>query len=187
MTTLVPNSLLAIPPALVLLDAKIASNSAQIDFTQFINSTYDTYVVEFFDVQPATTSTQLFLRTSSNAGVSFDAGASDYNFSFARTLSATSGTFTNQSAGATAIQITNDHSNSASRGSSGRIEFSNPVGTAKQKQFIFDCVNPYNGGEDGRNVGIGTRLSTSAINALRFIMSSGNITSGTFRLYGVKK
>jgi hypothetical protein len=29
--------------------------------------------------------------------------------------------------------------------------------------------------------------STSAVTAIRFLMSSGNIASGTFRLYGVRK
>lgn len=171
---------------LVLLATATANNSAAVDFTSFISADYIGYEVEFIGVQPATTSTQLYLRTSSNNGAAFDAGASDYNYSFGRSLSGTSGMFTNQAAASTAIVLTNDHSNAAARGSDGRVRFMNPSGTTKNKQFIFDCTNPYNGGEDGRNQGQGTRLATTAINALRFLMSSGNITAGTFRLYGIR-
>ena len=41
------------------------------------------------------------------------------------------------------------------------------------------------GGVGGINLGAGTVATTSAINNIKFSFSGGNITAGTFILYGI--
>src|SRR3990167_8133940 len=54
-----------------------ASASATINFTGLTN-TYSTYVVTISNLAPATDATTLWMRTSTDGGASYDAGASDY-------------------------------------------------------------------------------------------------------------
>lgn len=162
-----------------------------LDLDAVIDDTYDTYVLNIVDLVPATDSTALRIRTSSNTGSSFDSGASDYNCRVASLFSSAGGHFDDGGVSLSHIRTmressTNPIGNASGEGLSGFIYIKSPAGSLNK--FIrteFDYVNA--AGAYVSTTGGGTRKSTTAIDAIQLYMSAGNITSGTFYLYGIKK
>lgn len=169
--------------ALILLSAQTASTSAAIDFTSLITSTYDDYVIIFDGVIPVTGGASLYFRTSSNNGSSYDAGANNYAWGQSGTLGS--------GAGATEIDlgIGGAPSNNAAVGIAGTLRIYNLNSTTVYKRAAWDISYGSNTGSGNfvSYAGAGARISTAAVNAVRFLMQSGNISTGTFKLYGVKK
>jgi len=175
---------------LVLISEQTASASTSIDFTTGINSTYEHYILEVIDLIPATDGTRVRLRTSTNGGSSYDAGASDYAYgSLSVFVDASPAPDGAGSTGATHIDLGGGNAgNAAGESFNAIIDIYNPAGTAVNKHFSFrGSQNESSTGELYLFYGAGSRLSTADIDALRIIQSSGNITSGKFKLYGVKK
>jgi hypothetical protein len=173
---------------LVFLSSATASSSATLDFTTGINSTYQHYML-IGDLVPATDSVQLWIRTSANAGVSWDSAGSDYAY---RSVSDFSGTPTGTTAAAQIIPT-----------SAGGVAIGNATGegvsftsylfspsTARIGRLFFtgqviDATST-TGSLPSGFTGTGTRRTAAAFNGVRFLFSSGNIASGTVRLYGIK-
>lgn len=172
----------------VLLDTKVASGSAQIDFTQFIDSTYDEYVIEFMDVAPSAATAGLFMRTSSNSGSSFDSGAGNYRWA-ANMNDSSAGADIDVSTGDTTIALLGAvlQRNTAGESAGGSVKLFRPSGTTFQKLIEVNNSSYDSVGNIRRNAGFGARTATAVINAVRFYYSTGNIATGTFRLYGIKK
>jgi len=170
--------------SLIFIASATASNSASIDFTSGINSTYSHYIIELDNVVFAN-SAALYLRTSTNGGSSYDSGASDYcwNYAALRNSSAYLGVGNGSSAQielGTIVSVGSGHS------VSGQVHLWTPSAASSVK-VSADII----GGsalvntEVQRFMAQGSRLTNADVDAIRFFLSSGNITSGTFRLYGV--
>jgi hypothetical protein len=176
-------------PALILLDTKTASASATLDFTSSINSTYDEYVFELVDLVPATNAVQLLMRTSTNAGSSFDAGANDYAYGLTVLASTTGATaVVSSGAGASSIALTTTGAigNASTDSVSGRVTIYGPSGASRYKKILVQTMA--NTAADGYTAtGCAYRVAAADIDAVRFLMSSGNIASGAIRMYGVRK
>jgi len=158
-----------------------ASASATIDFTG-ISSTYDMYMVEMMNVIPATNGVALQMRTSANNGVSYDSGASDY-VGFTSHQRFTSPATVN---GGGAYILLSDAILNTREGFSGFIYITTPSAAARCHIRSFGSCTSSTPQESLAIVGA-YRDAASAVNAIRFFMNSGNITSGTFNLYGRKK
>lgn len=167
----------------VLLDSKQASSSATIDFLLTgANAGFAEYVVVFFHVAPATDNVSLLMRTSTDGGSTFDSGASDYRWCrFGYNDSAASGA--GGSTGASSITLYISLGNAANETSSGEVTIANP--SAAQCGTLWWQISSRNqsGALDGA-VGNAQRATAADVDAVRFLMSSGNIASGTFYLYG---
>lgn len=181
-----PSWVTASSGALVFISSATASSSATIDFTG-ISSTYDVYVVEFVSIVGAS-STGFKALTSSNNGSSYD--TSNYAFS---SIGCGSSIFTAQvdssGGGATYISIWNNNSNSISSttsdsGLSGFAYIMNPASSANT-QILWNATWCSGANAVSFGTGTGVKTSTSPVNAIRFLMNSGNIASGTIRLYGI--
>lgn len=159
----------------VFLSSATASSSATIDFTSDIDSTYNTYAFVFQDILPSTGFVEFRIRTSSNGGSSYDSGASDYTFY----LYDAGG-----SSGSSYIKFI--ETLSTSRISSGIIFMMNPSASTPSN-FLSISGTDKSSSVSGLELCSGYRDSNSAIDAVRFFMSSGDITSGTIYLYGVSK
>ena len=172
-------------PGLVFISSQTASASATIDFTSGISATYDQYRVSITDVTPATDNVEIWLRVSQSA--SFLSGASDYGHSrIQNSTGGTPGGF--GSAGDAKIVIANALGNGSGKTFSGEVQFFLPTGTARFKQFMWQVTLASALTTVINNSGAGCLiLNTSAIDGIRFLMSSGNISTGTFALYGVRK
>jgi hypothetical protein len=177
---------------LTLLSTQTASASATISFTTGLDSTYDEYIFKFINCRPATDAVRFQFNLSTDSG-------SNYNVTktttFFRAYHNESDTFTalEYEGGSDLAQSTSYQSfelsvgNGADESCSGSLQLFNPSSTTYVKHFIGN-VNSYTATDYSINSFVaGYGNTTSAVNAIRFQMSSGNIADGIFKLYGVKK
>ena len=168
--------------AWVHLDSATASASSSIDMITGIDGTYDVYVLVLNGVVPASDTFQLRMRVSEDTGSTWKSGASDYRYAAAE-----HGGSSGSSSGSGYIAL-DGIGNASGEGLNAQIYFYNPSSTSLWKVFNFHTAttgfNPAAAptGRDGTGVYDGT---ANAIDGVQFLMSSGNITSGTFRLYGI--
>lgn len=166
-----------------------ASSSTTVDFVNgsggvVLDGTYEAYAVVLTNVKPATDGTSLFLRTSTDAGASYDSGASDY----ATTEISISGIDTFASVNDqhnTEILIAGTLGNASTESYSGIVYFYGLSDTANYKQVVADGISLDTNGQVRRYLTGGARLSAADIDAIRFYMETGNTASGTFTLYGL--
>jgi hypothetical protein len=170
---------------LVWLQSQTASASATIDFllTKWANAGFAAYLAVLSHVAPATDGTNLNLRTSSNGGATYDAGASDYDWCQFR-VSSTPGTATAGDGADTEITLLEGQGNAAGELASGTVSLFNPSAAKNgvaQWQMTYSSITNLLVGVFGS----GRRLSAADVDAIRFLYSSGNIASGVFTLYGL--
>lgn len=176
----------ASPVGLVHLETQVASGSSSIDFvlTSWL-SAYRAFKFVLTGVNPATDAVNLFVRTSTNGGSSYDIGASDYSWLYlGRTDAAAS--FDANDAADNEIEIANSIGNGAAEDLDGEVTLSNPAGTTFHKKIRFNTEYVAASGALSWTTGTGRRVATADVDAVRFVMSSGNIAAGTFALYGIK-
>jgi hypothetical protein len=165
-------------PAMVLLATQTASASSSIDFTSGIDSTYKKYVIDYSNV---TMSAGNGLRMRFQQGGSF-VTSSDYNstYNLVRSTSATS------VLGLTSISYiacTGDDVDT-SLPTSGTIEVYQPsLTTYTTATCRASGIN--NSGTYFNNYGGGELSLSAATTGIRLYPNSGNIATGTFKLYGI--
>jgi len=178
---------------LILLSTQTASNSASISFTTGLNSTYDAYEFKFIDIRPRTDNVDFTFNMSTDGGSNYNVTKTTTTFYAYHDEADTSTVLaydTNTDlAQSTDFQIlANDSgSNDADENLGGSMELFNPSSTTYVKHFI-SRLN-YNHQANGlcfTHFIAGYGNTTSAVNAVRFQMSSGNM-DGIIKLYGVKK
>lgn len=172
-------------PGLELLETQTAADDASIDFTSNIDDTYEKYIIEFNDVIPATDGQQLRVRTSTDAA-NFDTGASDYEFTQTYQASSAASATDNESTGSNYVPITHTTGSAAGENCSGTLEIYAPA-SASFTAFSCRSVGFDASGNLYRNLSGGARKAAEDVNGIRLYFGSGNITSGEFKLYGVKK
>jgi len=175
----------------VLIQTQTASGSATIDFTIGVDSKFDQYIIEFDNVLPVTDSVSLVLQISQDAGSNWKSGASDYQWvrhgSYSGSASAT---MANDSADASISVVDGVLDSNTGRPLSGEIKFYNP---SAGRTTNFECRSTFytshlGGTYMGQFNNSGAYVTDgNAINGVRLKMSSGNISLGNFRLYGVRK
>ena len=178
--------------SLVLISEQTASSSATISFTSGIDSTYKEYIFKFTDIHPATDNTDLTFNGSTDSG-------SNYNVTKTTTMfraihnEADNDTELGYDTGGDLAQSTNFQSLIRSIGTDndqcgvGTLHLFDPSNTTFVKHFI-QISNSYGSASNdySRNQFFAGYLNTtSAIDAVQFKMSSGNIDAGTIKMYGV--
>lgn len=171
--------------SLVWLGTQTASSSATIDFTSLISSTYDDYVVWFDGVLPATNGDTFLWRASTNNGSTFLAGT---QYFASRLINSSAAATPNGGAdnSASSISLFASLSNSAGNGCWGRLDL-HAVSSLNVTSVQWTASGVNNSSNVDFATGGGLVSAGAAVNAIRFLMASGNTTSGTFRLYGVRK
>ncbi len=173
-----------------LLDIKTASASSSLDFvlTKWL-LLYDRFEIDLEDILPATNGVDIWVRTSTNGGSSYDSSASDYLYATLR-VRAGGGTVQGSSNDADSKIVLNDLalSNVAGESLAGKVTIHNPRAATKCK-IMWDLFHftDDTGFLVARLMGGGARLASADVDAFRVLMSSGNIASGSARLYGVRK
>lgn len=177
------NSQLGAP---VLLSTVTASNSATVDVETGFSSTYDDYIIIGEGIVPATDTATL--QCQLKIGGAYVTTATYYYH--VQLLAASANTYS-ANAGAAVAQIrlspALDNVNAASNyGFTMDIRNANSTTLAHSLTWrgasADVSANTYEGG-----TGHGSNAGTGALSGVRFSMSSGNISVGTFRLYGVNK
>jgi len=175
--------------ALVLLSTITASSSATIDFTSNIDSTYKEYIFKIINSHPATDNKSLMVNFR-DGGSDFDATKTTTSFRSGHNES-DSTTQLDYVTGYDLANGTGDQylieglGNDADQSCSGYLHLFNPSSTTFVKHFISNFQGSrYN--EFSANWYVAGYCNvTAAIDGVRFKMDSGNIDSGTFKMYGV--
>lgn len=166
------------------LSTATASTSAVIDFT--LPAGYSHYKVMLSNVAPATDAVVLWLRTSTDGGSTFAASASDYSYNG---LSVDGGGTVggNASGGAAQIvvgQAAQNIGNATGESISGTLMIYQPSAAARCN-VTFEGYVQHSNATYYYTASGGRRLAAADVDAIRFLMSSGNIASGTFELWGM--
>jgi hypothetical protein len=177
---------------ITLISSQTASASATISFTTGIDSTYKAYKFVFSSIHLATNVDEFGFLTSIDGGSSY--GNTTTNTTFRA--------FHNENDGGAGLdyidfdlaqstglnQLFINQGNNADDSGSGNMILFNPSSTTYVKHFI--CVG--NNSHDTaapltvNNYLAGYVNTTSAVNAIQFKASSGNIDAGTIYMYGIK-
>ena len=189
--TAVPSGSLPAGGNMVLLSTQTASSSASISFTSGIDSTYKEYMFIFNNIHPSIDNRNLQFNMSTDGG-------SNYNVTKTTTFvetyhnEADTDTILQYNAGGDLAQSTafqrlmGNVGNGSDESYSGTLQIFNPSSSTFVKHFIADG-NSYHGADySARWLIAGYGNTTSAVNAIKFQMASGNF-DGIIKLYGVKK
>ena len=168
--------------ALTFLSTVTASASATVDIETTFNATYDNYFLVISELVAATTGATL--KCLLKLGGVYDTSAS-YSYYYG-SGSAGSATLTAAgAAGATSIILVGAQQPIAGRSLSLQMYITNVSSTTLTKGITHNACSWDNiSGLQATN-GASSSLVLTAMTGIRFFMSSGNITSGKFRLYGI--
>jgi len=176
--------------AMTLLETQTASSSSTISFTSGIDSTYDEYVFKFINIHPATNNASFKFNMSIDAGSNYNVTKTTTFFQAAHREDGSGGGVSYEAsqdlAQGTGVQtLIADVGNGNDECGSGCLYLFNPSNTTFVKNFISVGSN-YNGDDYVNNpFSAGYANTTSAVDAIQFSMSSGNIDSGVIKLYGI--
>ena len=176
---------------LTLLTTATASSSATLTFDSSINSTYNSYLFKFIDIHPA---------SNADFTVNFRDGSTAYDATktttFFHAQGNEAGDYTNL-----AYQTGNDVAQGTGVATiarkigtgndetcAGILHLFDPANTTFVKHFISRAFAYQNisAQYNADNFGAGYCNVTAAIDGVQFAMSSGNIDSGTIKMYGIK-
>ena len=176
--------------ALTFISKQTASSSATISFTSGIDSTYKEYLFTFKNVHPATDSSHFTFQADTGTNTNYNQTMTTSHFQ----------AYHNEGDGSTGLDYLASYDqaqgtafqnlalsvgNGADECVSGTLQVFNPSSTTFVKHFIAR-INSYNGNDFTSDYyTAGYFNTTTALTRFQFKMSSGNIDSGTIKMYGV--
>ena len=174
---------------MVLISSQTASNSASLSFTTGIDSTYKEYQFWFIDIHPRTDNVQFDFNLSSDGGSNYNVTKTSTAFRAFHLENDTGDGLGYRTdldlAQSTSFQnIIFSQGNDVDESSSGSLTLFNPSSTTFVKHYISMLE-----GYSYTNLTVscfvaGYGNTTSAVNAVRFQMSSGNF-DGTILMFGI--
>ena len=185
------------PGSMTLIKTLTASSSANLSFVDgsssvVLDNTYPVYMFKFINIHPSASDEKLGFNLSVDGG-------SNYNVSKTTTYFIA---YHDEADSATALSYdpygidlangtgVNYFSVGVGNGNdeclSGEMTLFNPSSTTFVKHFTGRANNYYQADYTMDNYFAGYANTTSAVNAIQFSMSSGNIDAGTIKLYGIK-
>jgi hypothetical protein len=161
----------------------VSAPVAAVQFTSGIDGTYEEYELRYYGVTVSATAA-LYLRTSPNNGTSWDAGTSyafNYTFGQSTTPAASGGGLNN----AAQIQISNSIDQVAVRVAAGVVNFwPRSVASGQSTYFLFRATTANNANGLLSCHGSGVNSANNQVTGIQILAASGNITGGTFILFG---
>ena len=176
----------------VLIKSVTASSDNDISFTTGIDSTYKKYVIRF-QIHPSADEDNFLWQGSTNSGSAYGIATTNTYFR-AYHQEDDGGNALNVNANANLAQGTGGISLGRSIGNdndqviAGYICLFDPSNTSHIKHYSTAC-NLSTGGSNNASYNTfcgGYLNTTSAVDAVRFTMTNGNLDSGIIQLYGVK-
>ena len=186
--TSIPDSITS--SALNLISTQTASSSATISFTSGIDSTYDEYVFKFYDIHPATDNTYLTFQADTGTNTNYNQTITS---AFFKSLHNESGSTTALSydtssdlVQSTSFQhLSRNVGNDNDQSIAGTLQIFSPSSSTFVKHFLAR-TNVYTNDDYSIDSHIAGYFNiTTALTRFQFKMESGNIDSGTIKLYGV--
>ena len=176
---------------LVLLQTLTASSSATLSFTSGIDNTYQSYLFKFINIHRETDSTNFSFQASTDTGSNYNTTVTNTLF---RALQNEAGNATalaystgsDQAQGTAFIRLDEDDGgNDNDQSLSGTLEIYNPSSTTFVKHYQGHVQYSQKDDYSIQSFTAGYFNTTSAIDAVQFKMGSGDIDSGTIKMYGV--
>ena len=184
------NSALNIGGGPTLILSQTASGSSSISFTSDIDSTYDKYMFVFININPVTDGVTFDCNMSTDGGSNYNVTKTTTAF-LARHTEAGSGSLAYSEAEdiaqgtGYAERAVKGIGNDADESGSGILYLFAPSSTTYVKQF-YSVMNCYSENVETTNdFYAGYCNTTSAVNAIRFLMGSGNF-DGKIKMYGCR-
>ena len=176
--------------SLVLISEQTASSSATIDFTSSIDSTYKEYVFTFKNIHPAEDSVDLQFQVDTGTNTNYNITCTTTAFRAYHGEDGSSGVLeyhasSDQAQGTDFNRISPTVGNGNDESVSGNLTLFDPSNTTFVKHFIMNSNGYHQNDICWTRFGAGYFNTTTAITRVRFKFASGNIDSGTFKLYGV--
>ena len=173
-----------------LISEQTASASAEIEFSSGIDSTYPIYMFEYISCHPSTDQVRWSFNFSTDGGSSYNVTKTSTFIYHLHRENDAQATFAYNGdpalAQQTGDQRLNDNiSNNNDCTVSGTMFLYDPSSTTFVKNFMArgNAARAEPLSEETFVAGYGN--TTSAINAIKFYFSSGNIDSGTVKMYGI--
>jgi hypothetical protein len=164
-------------------DSTIASDDTM-DIVSGISSDYGHYSLVLQDILISQPSDVLNLRVSTDKGSTFESGAADYTWILETntgTISTTTDSADNK------LQLTPSSLNNASDSIiNGEIEFFTPAGTSNASHFKWDIQYKNTSGVLTTVKGSGLYNIPAAFDGIRLYLNTGVLTSGSYKLYGIR-
>jgi hypothetical protein len=176
---------------LVLLSTQTASSSATLSFTSGIDSTYKEYIFKFINCHPANNDVNFQFNLSIDGGSNYNVTKTTTRFTALHSESDDNHETLAYEANRDMAQSTVDKillngvGNGSDESCSGVLHLFDPSSTTFVKHFIARAVENRSDDTAEDAYGAGYANTTSAVNAIVFKFGSGNIDSGTIKMYGV--
>jgi len=158
----------------------ITSGVSSVDFDSGINSTYDTYKLVISGMHSVSDSIDLYLLFSNDGGSTYETLAYEYHNTQTKSTSTSYSAVVSTSA---AFIFIGELRNQSSGGYNGEITLYEPSNSAKYTCVTW--VSMQSEQEPWQHSGAANRQATEVTDAIRIILSSGNIDDGRFSLYGI--
>ena len=182
--------------ALTLIKSITPSTSASIEFINGTNGvvldgTYSSYVFKFIDIHPSINIADLGVNFSTDGGSNYNVTKTGTNFRAYHDEGDVEASL-NYDGNFDIAQSTSDHilvyalGTDNDQSASGTLQLFNPSSTTYVKHYISRFQNYHQADFALDYLVAGYGNTTSAVNAVKFQMASGNIDDGTIKLYGVK-
>ena len=181
-------SLIKSAPGLNLISTTtVSSGTANVDITSGIDNTYKSYQIQIIDLHPATDDQYVKMRFFNSSGIidGSNYGTDPYNYSvvgYRETNTSITGYGQNSDAFLLTVQgVGNGNTESFS----GIINLFNPSLATYHKLWQANITQVNSAGAHVVSNAGGRFADPIVITGVRFFMGSGNIDSGTFKLYGI--
>jgi hypothetical protein len=178
---------------ITLISSQTASASASLSFTSGIDSTYKAYKFVFVNIHPATDNIDFHFQVSTNSGSSYGVAITSTNFIAGHSEADDNTALVYRTGGdlaqSTSYQVLHEYNNLGNdndQSLSGSLTLFNPSSTTYVKHFIATTNITEQNNYQVNTFIAGYVNTTSAVNAINFKCSSGNIDDGKIYLYGIK-
>ena len=181
---------------MTLIKEQTASSSSSISFVDgsssvVLDNTYPIYVFKYINIHPATDSVYFNVNFSTDSGSNYNVTKTTTIFigfhkedNSTAVLQYQTGDDLAQSTSDAILSVLVGNGNDES--TSGELILFNPSSTTFVKHFISKSNDYERNNASSNTFASGYGNTSSAIDGVRFKFSSGNIDSGTIKLYGIK-
>ena len=184
--------------SMVLIKTLTASSSATLSFVDgtsdvVLDNTYPIYDFKFINIHPATNAVTFGFNGSIDAGSNYNVTKTTTQFTAfiaeadeGASLEYSGGEDIAQGTGFQAFQQGDDLGGDNDQCHTGYLRIFNPSSTTFVKHFIAQAQYAHQGDYTANVFTAGYFNTTSAVDAMQFKMSSGNVDAGQIKLYGIK-
>ena len=173
-----------------------ASSSSTLSFVDgssnvVLDNTYREYVFMFINLHPATDGTVLQMNGSIDSGSNYNVTkttsyAESYQNEAGTSASVSYNTGRDMAQGTGFFDLQTEYGTDNDQAGCGFLHLFEPSSTTYVKHFLFRGQQIHKDDASQETFGAGYFNTTSAVDAVQFKLSSGNIDAGTIKLYGLK-